>query len=113
MSKPPNHDYTDCSVLYTSTILPAIRISWDKNHQGSLHKNLVKKLLIIRNPCAHVMKDLLNVRIKYADCTFPIGNICSKMHTNKKNLSKYMNYLLEIYENILYYKHVLEKVQNN
>ena len=50
VSKHPNLDYTDCSVLCTPTILPAIRISWDKNPTFMLISGRAPRSFI--HPCA-------------------------------------------------------------
>ena len=46
----PNLDYTDCSVLCTPTILPAIRISWDENPTFMLISGRAPRSFI--HPCA-------------------------------------------------------------
>ena len=50
VSKPQNLDYTDCSVLCTPTILPAIRISWDENPTFMLISGRAPRSFI--HPCA-------------------------------------------------------------
>ena len=50
VSKHSNLDYTDCSVLCTPTILPAIRISWDKNPTFMLISGRAPRSFI--HPCA-------------------------------------------------------------
>ena len=50
VSKHPNLDYTDCSVLCTPTILPAIRISWDENPTFMLISGRAPRSFI--HPCA-------------------------------------------------------------
>ncbi len=50
VSKHPNLDYTDCFVLCTPTILPAIRISWDENPTFMLISGRAPRSFI--HPCA-------------------------------------------------------------
>ena len=79
VSKHPNLDYTDCSVLCTPTILPAIRISWDENPTFMLISGRAPRSFI--HPCASTggLRPFDTVIIDYDTIIFP--------HSKKKSVT--------------------------